>query len=49
MILFYLLGWFRFPHEQASGSIGVPRAFFAVFFAAMSIHLVRGPPGVPFG
>ena len=49
MILFYLLGWFRFPHEQASDSIGVPRAFFAIFFAAISIHLIRGLIGFPLG
>ena len=49
MILFYLLGWFRFPHEQATGSIGVSRAFFAVFFAAISIHLIRGLIGFPLG
>ncbi|MCY3777244.1 MAG: protein-disulfide reductase DsbD family protein [Candidatus Aminicenantes bacterium] len=49
MILFYLLGWFRFPHEQATESIGVSRAFFAVFFAAISIHLIRGLIGFPLG
>lgn len=49
MILFYLLGWFRFPHEQGSGSIGVPRVFFAVFFATISIHLIRGLIGFPLG
>lgn len=49
MILFYLLGWFRFPHEQATDSIGVSRAFFAVFFAAISIHLIRGLIGFPLG
>ena len=49
MILFYLLGWFRLPHEQATESIGVSRAFFAVFFAAISIHLIRGLIGFPLG
>lgn len=49
MILFYLLGWFRFPHEQATESIGVSRAFFAIFFAAISIHLIRGLIGFPLG
>ena len=48
-ILFYLLGWFRFPHEQPSDSIGVSRAFFAVFFAVISIHLIRGLIGFPLG
>lgn len=45
----YLLGWFRFPHETASGSIGAFRVLFATFFLAVSFYLLRGLFGFPLG
>lgn len=45
----YLLGWFRFPHETASETVGISRVLFATFFLAVSFYLLRGLFGFPLG
>jgi thiol:disulfide interchange protein len=45
----YLLGWFRFPHEMPTESIGVGRVFSSIFFLTVSFWLFRGLLGFPLG
>ncbi len=45
----YLLGWFRFPHETKTESIGAFRVLSAVLFLAVSFYLMRGLVGFPLG
>ncbi len=45
----YLIGWFRFPHEEATGSVGSGRVLGAIFFISISFYLLRGLLGFPLG
>lgn len=45
----YLLGWFRFPHESESNSVGAVRVLFAILFFSVSFYLLRGLFGFPLG
>ncbi len=45
----YLMGFFRFPHESASESVGAMRVIFSVFFIAVTAFLFRGLLGFPLG
>jgi len=45
----YLLGWFHFKHEDPTGTLGVGRVVFALFFLSVSLYLLRGLFGFPLG
>lgn len=45
----YLLGWFRFPHETPTESIGPLRVLSAIFFLSVSFFLLRGLFGFSLG
>lgn len=45
----YLLGWFRFHHENPVESIGASRVLFSIMFVAISFYLLRGLFGFSLG
>lgn len=45
----YLLGWFHFPHEEPSRTVGAGRILFATFFLAVSFYLLRSLFGFGLG
>lgn len=49
VLVMYLLGWFRFPHEAPLETVGAGRVLFSIFFLAVSFYLLRGLFGFPLG
>jgi thiol:disulfide interchange protein DsbD len=49
LIIVYLLGWYRFPHDTPLGRLGAIRAACAVFFLALTLWLTTGLFGRPLG
>jgi thiol:disulfide interchange protein len=49
VLVVYLLGWFRFPHETPSEAIGAFRVMSAIFFLAVTFYLFRGLFGFSLG
>lgn len=44
---FYLLGWIKFPHDDDSNKVSVPRFFMALISLAFSIYMIPGLWGAP--
>jgi thiol:disulfide interchange protein DsbD len=49
MIVLYILGIFKLPHDSPIDSIGTPRIVFSVFFLAITFYLFVGLMGKPLG
>jgi len=49
MIVLYILGIFKLPHDSPVDSIGTPRIVFSVFFLAITFYLFVGLMGKPLG
>jgi thiol:disulfide interchange protein DsbD len=49
IIFFYLLGFFRFPHDTEVETVSSMRAIFAMFFAGIAFYLLIGLFGKPMG
>lgn len=43
----YLLGWIRFPHDDATDRVSVPRFFMALASLAFAVYMVPGLWGAP--
>lgn len=43
----YLIGKIRLPHDDASGTVGIPRLLVAIFIFAFTIYLIPGLFGAP--
>ncbi len=49
MIMLYVLGVFRFPHDSPVASVGTPRAMIALIFASVTFYLISGLFGKKLG
>lgn len=49
MIMLYVLGLFRFPHDSPVSSVGTPRAVIALIFASVTFYLISGLFGKKLG
>ncbi len=49
LIVTYILGWFRLPHDSPVESVGSLRIMFALFFGTITIWLATGMLGKPLG
>lgn len=49
LIVAYILGWFKLPHDSPVESVGSLRIMFALFFGTITIWLATGMLGKPLG
>ena len=49
MLVLYLLGVYRLPHDTKTEKIGVARLFFVMIFLGFTVYLIPGLGGAPLG